>query len=206
MECFVLKKDGEKSLLDLPSNIFDVKYNGILLHQFVVSYIGNSHIGVKKQKSRGEVRGGGKKPWTQKGSGRARVGSIRSPLWRGGGKIFAATGCASPKRKLNKKMYRLGMKIIFSELFRNNRIVVVDNLLVDTCKTQDFLKTIEYLNISGSSLFVVDDICSNLYLSTRNLKDVVLVSYKNLSPVDLMKFKNIIILRSAIDFIKERFK
>jgi len=206
MECSVINKNSEKEFINLPSNIFDIKYNGVLLHQFIVSYLSNSHSRVKKQKSKGEVSGGGRKPWKQKGSGRARVGSIRSPLWRGGGKIFAAKGYVNFKRKFNKKMYRLGMKIIFSELFRDNKIIVINDLSVDTCKTQSFLNEVKYLNISESSLFILDKIDYSIFMSTRNLKNISIVECKNLSPVDLMKFKKIFILKSAIKFIEERFK
>lgn len=206
MECFVLNRNCEKSLFELPSSIFDVEYNRVLLHQFIVSYIGNSHIGVKKQKSRGEVSGGGKKPWAQKSTGKARAGSIRSPLWRSGGKIFASTGVLSSKRKLNKKVYKLGIKIILSELFRNGRLIIIDNLIVETFKTCDFLKSVAYLKIVASTLFIVDDVSSNLYLSTRNLKNVSIVSFRNFSPVDLIKFKNVVISKSVIGLIEERFK
>ena len=206
MECLVVKKNGEKNLLRLSSSIFGIEYNEVLLHQLIVSYIGNSHKQTKMQKSRGLVRGGGKKPWKQKGSGRARVGSIRSPLWRGGGKIFAATGIGRSKRKINKKMYRLGMKIIFSGLFRDNRLKVIDDIVLTDFRTKVFLKEISYLNIVKSSLFIVKNIDFNLSLSTRNLKNISIVALENLNPVILLKFKVVFATVSAIKCIEECFK
>jgi len=206
MECLVVKKNSEKEILVLSSDIFDVKYNEILLHQLIVSYLGNSHQRTKMQKSRGMVRGGGKKPWKQKGSGRARVGSIRSPLWRGGGKIFAANGLSVLKRKINKKVYRLGMMIIFSELFRSNRINIIEDLVVSDMKTKLFLNEIKYLNVVEPALFVFKTVDLCIHLSTRNLKNIVVISCEKLNPAILLKFKFIFITVSAIKFIEEYLK
>ncbi len=205
MKCLVIKKNGEESL-DLSSNVFEVAYNESLVHQLVVFYLSNSHKRIKKHKGRGEVRGGGKKPWNQKGSGRARVGSIRSPLWRGGGKIFAANSCVSVKKKLNKKMYKLGMKVIFSELFRSNRINIIDNIVISGYKTKVFLNEISYLNIVKTALFVINDFNLNIDLSTRNLKYMNVISFKNINPIILLKFKSIYITEDAIKNIEECFK
>jgi len=202
MECSVIKKNNEKYIMNLSPNVFDVKYNEILLHQLIVSYINNSHNAVKMHKSRGLVRGGGKKPWRQKGSGRARVGSIRSPLWRGGGKIFAAQNIPKPRKKINKKVYRLGMSIIFSELYRSNRLNVIENLNLTTIKTKDFLNEINYLNINEPTLFILNKFDINVFLSTRNLKNIFVIFCKNLNPKILIKFKSIFITVSAIKYIE----
>ena len=205
MDFSIIKKTGEKKSI-LLSNIFDTPYNEILIHQLIISYLGNSHNCAKKHKSRSEVRGGGKKPWKQKGTGKARAGSIRSPLWRGGGKIFAANGHTPIKRKINKKMYKLGMKIIFSELFRSNRINIIDDMVILNSKTKTFLNEVAYLNITKPTLFIVDNICLNIYLSTRNLKNISIISFKKLNPIILLKFKSVFITENAIKGIEECFK
>lgn len=205
MEVFVLRNDGGKSSMLLSSNIFDVKYNGVFLHQFITSYISNYHIGQKSQKSRGEVSGSGKKPWRQKGSGRARVGSIRSPLWRGGGKVFAYNSDINRKKKINKRMFKFGMKMIFSQLFRENRLFVFDNFSLDSINTKLFLAKIEYLNINKNVLFIFNNLDSNIYLSSRNLKDVFVVSYKSVTPVMLMKFSSIFVTVDAVKALEESF-
>ena len=202
MECSVIKKNNEKYTINLSSTIFNVEYNESLLHQLIMFYLSNSHKSIKMQKSRGLVRGGGKKPWRQKGSGRARAGSIRSPLWRGGGKIFAAQNIVKPKKKINKKMYKLGMAVIFSELFRSNRLCIIENIMLDNIKTKDFLNDINHLNINNPSLFILNEFDINVFLSTRNLKNICIIFCKNLNPKILMKFKYIFITVSAIKYIE----
>ncbi len=206
MECFFLKKSGERSSICLSDFVFDTKYNGLFLHQFITSYIGNSHTGQKSQKSRGEVSGGGKKPWRQKGSGRARVGSIRSPLWRGGGKIFAYSSNYNHKRKINKKMFNLGMRMIFSQLLRESRLTFFDDFLLEKINTKMFLNEINYLSVENTSLFIFGEIGFELLRSARNLEDIVLVSCRNINPLVLMKFNNVFITVNAIKSIEEFFK
>lgn len=205
MEVFVLRNDGENYAISLSKCVFDVKYNESFLHQFITSYISNSHEGQKSQKSRGEVSGGGKKPWRQKGSGRARAGSIRSPLWRGGGKIFAYNSDINRKKKINKRFYSFCMKMLFSQLFRDNRIFIFESFDLDTINTKLFLSKISYLNIKSNTLFVFDDLCNNVIMSSRNLNKISVSSVKSLTPIMLMKFDNIFITVESIKFFEEIF-
>lgn len=205
MEVFVLKSDGENYSVSLSQDIFDVKYNDLFMHQFVTSYISNSHEGQKSQKSRGEVSGSGKKPWRQKGSGRARVGSIRSPLWRGGGKIFAYNSDMNRKKKINKRFYSFCMRMLFSQLFRENRIFIFEKFDLDKISTKSFLDKISYLNINSKSLFIFDDLYKNIILSSRNLKDLCVISCRTLNPLMLMKFDNFFITVESIRFFEEIF-
>jgi large subunit ribosomal protein L4 len=206
MECFVLKKNSEKEKITLSTDIFNLKYNEQLIHQIIVSYIANSHKGVKKQKSRSEVSGGGKKPWKQKGTGRARAGSIRSPLWRGGGKIFAATGIKQKLKKINKKMYKLGLKIILSQLLRDDKLTFIDNILLNDNKTKTFLNEINFIKNTKNTLIILEEINLNLYLATRNLKNITIIDYKKINPFLLLKFNLIIISKSTIQHIEDRLK
>lgn len=206
MECFFLKKNGEKVSICLSEHVFNVSYNSVFLHQFITSYISNSHIGQKSQKSRAEVSGSGKKPWRQKGSGRARAGSIRSPLWRGGGKIFAHSSNCNRKKKINKKMFNFGMRMIFSQLLRENRLMIFNDFLLDKIKTKLFLDEVSYLNVTNTALFIFDEIRHELTYSSRNLKDITVLSYRNISPILLMKFNNVFISVNAIKSIEEFFK
>lgn len=206
MELLVKNSSGIRDIVTLSPEFFNVKYNESLLHQIVLFYSYNSHVRTKSQKTRSEVSGGGIKPWRQKGTGRARAGSIRSPLWRGGGKIFAARGLVEKRKKINKKMYKLGIKVIFSELIRQNRITVIDSLFVNVISTKEFLNSIKYLNISERSLFIVDEFLDKLFLSSRNLKNVSILFYAKISPVVLMKSKNIFITKKALILIEETFK
>lgn len=206
MEISILTKTENVTTINLSPNIFNLKYNENLVHQLIFSYLNNSHQRIKKQKSRGLVSGGGKKPWKQKGTGRARVGSIRSPLWKGGGKIFAAKGEPLVKKKINKKVYKLGIKIIFSELLRTNRLYLINDLSIYNHKTKEFLQNISYLNIKKPSLFIFKNIDLHLNLASRNLKYIKLISYNQINPIILLKFKFIYITISAIKLIEEYFK
>ncbi len=184
---------------------FDKPFNEPLVHQVVEAYIANGHAHkTKKQKTRAEVRGGGKKPWRQKGTGNARAGSIRSPLWRGGGRVFAARPHVI-KVKLNKKMYREAMRCILAELNRQERILIVDKLTVETVKTKDFIKQISQIvsfNEVERVLIVDNDLTENLVLSSRNLVNVDVCFVSELNPVSLIKAHRVILTASAYEEIK----
>ena len=137
MEYLVKNKNSNETKILLDKNTFDLNYNEKMIHQIITSYTSNIHIGIKKQKTRSEVSGGGKKPWRQKGTGRARVGSIRSPIWRGGGKTFAARAIKAKEKKINKKTYKIGMKVIISQLIRDKRISIIEE--INTNPWFDFL-------------------------------------------------------------------
>jgi len=205
MNLTLIKKDGNKESIKLPSNILSKKYNEKSVHQFLTSYIYNKHKHQKKQKTRSEVRGGGKKPWQQKGSGRARAGSIRSPLWRGGGKVFASK-YSIVKKKINKKSYKNTLKIIFSELFRKDRINIIENIFLNTFKTKNFLDKIKHLDISKYPLFIISNFNYNISLASRNLKNVRVVSFKELTPIYLIKHKKIFITKDTLENIIRLFK
>lgn len=189
--------------LDLNESCFSEKFNEALIHQVVTGYLSSMRQGTKAQKTRSEVRGGGKKPWRQKGTGRARAGSIRSPLWRGGGKTFAASP-RSHTQKINKKMYRLAMRSILAELLRQERLVVLEKFQFDEIKTKRAIALMENLSFAATSvLFVTDTDDDNFYLSIRNLKEVDLVSVECVDPVSLLRFEKVVFTQTAIKILEE---
>lgn len=206
MNFFILKKNKEQEQIKLPTNIFNINYNEKLIHQLISTYIYNSHTGIKKHKSRSEVSGGGKKPWKQKGTGRARAGTIRSPLWKGGGKTFAFKGVKKPEKKINKKVYKLGIKIILSKLFKDNKIIFIDDFKLTDNKTKTFLNEISFIEKKNNILIILDNIEKNLYLASRNVKNIFIINYKKINPFLLMKFNSILINKSSIKYIEEYFK
>jgi len=206
MEYLIEKKNGKNDTIKLNENIFNLNKNETLIHQLVTSYISNSHNGIKKHKSRNEVSGGGKKPWRQKGTGRARAGSIRSPLWKGGGKIFAAKGIPSRFKKINKKIYKKGIKIILSQLIIDKRIKIIDEIIVQNKKTKTFLKEVNYLENIDNSLFILNEIDLNTNLAARNLNKINIISYKKINPIVLLKYKKIFITVSGIKALEEHLK
>lgn len=206
MEYLIEKKNGENEKINLNETIFNLNKNETLIHQLVTSYISNSHNGIKKHKSRSEVSGGGKKPWRQKGTGRARAGSIRSPLWKGGGKIFAAKGIPSRIKKINKKIYKKGIKIILSQLINDKRIKIIDDIIIQNKKTKTFLNEVQYLNSIENSLFILNNIDLNIDLATRNLNKINIISHKKINPIVLLKYKQIFITASGIKALEEHLK
>jgi large subunit ribosomal protein L4 len=180
--------------------IFNKKFNESLVHQVTTDYLSNHRAGTKAQKNRSAVSGGGAKPRPQKGSGRARAGTIRSPIWKGGGVTFAA----SPKKynkKINKKMYKNALNCILSELVRQKRLVCVDNFNVTKPKTKDFLDKISKLKITNS-LLIIDEKKINVFLAGRNLKNIEVVSPLGMNPYNLMRYDNVIIDSKIIDKIE----
>ncbi|EHQ53595.1 50S ribosomal protein L4/L1e [Ectothiorhodospira sp. PHS-1] len=182
--------------VEVSDRAFGRDFNEALVHQAVVAYMAGGRAGTKAQKSRSDVRGGGAKPWRQKGSGRARAGTIRSPLWRGGGVTFAARP-RDYSQKLNKKMYRAAMASIFSELVRQDRLVVVDAFSVDAPKTRDLKARLDGMNLEGA-LIVTAEADINLYLSARNLLRVGVCEVVDLNPVALVGFDKVIITVPAL--------
>ena len=180
--------------------VFGVAYNEPLIHQVVTAYMNGGRAGTKKQKTKAEVRGGGKKPWKQKGTGRARAGSIRSPLWRGGGKTHAAVP-RDFSQKVNRKMYRGALRSIFSELTRAGHLVVTDNLLIEGPKTKTL---IEKLKVFGENdvLLVTEGVDQNLYLSARNLYRVGVTDVSGLDPVSLLTHKKVVVTTDAVKKIE----
>jgi large subunit ribosomal protein L4 len=191
--------------ITVANEVFGKDFNEALIHQVVLSYLSNARASTKGAKTRGEVSGGGRKPWAQKHTGRARVGSIRSPLWRGGGKVFAAHVC-NYEQKINKKMYRGAMRSILSELIRQGRFFVVESLTVEKPETSSLKKMLKELNLSSSVLIVTDDLNENLYLSARNLSKINVRDVEGLDPVSLIKFDQVLMTVNAVKQIEEWLK
>jgi len=187
--------------INISDNAFSKDFNESLIHQAVVSYMAGSRQGTSKQKTRSEVRGGGKKPYAQKGTGRARAGTIRSPLWRGGGVAFAATP-RDYSKKINKKMYKAAIRSIFSELLRQNRLVAIENPALEKPKTKaiyDFLKEFSLSKV----LIITDELDVNFYLSTRNIPNVEAITVREINPVSLLKAHKVAVTAEAFKKIEE---
>jgi len=194
--------DGQKGgKVTVSDSAFAREFNEDLVHQAVVAYQAGGRQGTKKQKTRAEVRGGGRKPHNQKGSGRARAGSIRSPLWRGGGKTFAAVP-RDHSQKLNRKMYRAALSSILSELARQDRLVLVDSIAVDSPKTKTLMAKLKSLDLV-SVLIVADDVDQNLYLSARNIPHVEVRDVNGADPVSLIGFDKVLMTVSALKKFEE---
>ncbi|GJM11969.1 MAG: 50S ribosomal protein L4 [Pseudohongiella sp.] len=194
------KKTG-KETVSLSDESFGKEYNEPLVHQTVVTYMAGARQGSVKQKTRSEVRGGGRKPWRQKGTGRARAGTIRSPIWRGGGVTFAARP-ADHTKKLNKKMYRGAMQCILSELIRQDRLFVVNEFALDSHKTQALVSKLKEFELDNV-LIISDQVEKNLYLAARNLHKVDVLDVSGVDPVSLIGFENVLITVSALKKVEE---
>lgn len=191
----------EKSILNISDTVFNFDYNESLVHQVIVAYLSGMRQGSRAQKSRANVSGSGKKPWRQKGTGRARAGSLRSPIWRSGGVTFAA----KPKnfsKKVNRKMYRGALKSIFSELIRTSRLSLFKNFSIVLPKTQLLIKKLRDIQLNDV-LIIVQKRDNNLYLASRNLYTVDVKTVDHINPVDLVAFKNVVVTSAAIKEIEE---
>ena len=190
----------------LPKEIFDVKINPDLVHQVVRSQMANRRQVLAHTKGRGEVRGGGRKPWRQKGTGRARVGSIRSPLWRGGGVTFGPTKERVFKKKIPKKMRRKALFMVLSGKVKNNLLILLDKLKLDQPKAKLMAEIFKKLPCKNeSSLIALPELNKNLILAARNIPDVETIQAKDLNALDLLSFKHLIMPKEAIKVIKETF-
>lgn len=181
---------------------FAREFNETLVHQVVVAYLAGGRAGTRAQKNRAQVRGGGAKPWRQKGTGRARAGTIRSPLWRGGGVTFAARP-QDYAQKVNKKMYRAAMRAIFSELVRQDRLLVVSEWAVAEPKTKVIAARLRELGLQEGALLVTGRPDPNLYLSARNLPRVEVREATRLDPVSLIRFDKVVITKEALAQVGE---
>ncbi|MDH3689241.1 MAG: 50S ribosomal protein L4 [Gammaproteobacteria bacterium] len=203
MDLRVHGTDGSKSAksLTVAESAFGATFNEPLVHQAVVCYQAKARAGTRAQKNRSAVRGGGEKPWRQKGTGRARAGTIRSPLWRGGGKVFPAMP-RDFSQKINKKMFRGAMRCIISELIRQERLVLVDELAIESHKTKQLLARLNGLT-GNDVLIVVEKVDDNLKLATRNLPKVDTCSARTLDPVDLIGHEKVLITVAAIKQVEQ---
>lgn len=204
MELTIAAPKGKKEAgtVEVSDLNFGREFNQDLVHQVVVSFLANARQGTKKQKNRSEVSGGGKKPWRQKGTGRARAGTIRSPLWRSGGVTFAARSDQNHSLKLNKKMYRAAMRSILSELARQDRLVVVESFDMEAPKTKDLVAKLNGYDVENV-LIVADEISENLYLSSRNLHKVDVRDVAGIDPVSLVGSDKVMVTVPALKQIEE---
>ena len=196
-------KSSKTTEAEVSEKIFGVEINKDLIAQLIKIYIENSHPGTKAQKNRSAVRGGGKKPWRQKGTGRARAGTSRSPLWRGGGVVFPASTKSAKPKKLNKKMYKSAMRSIFSSLAKENRVFLSDQINIENPKTKDFVDFLRK-NELKEGLFIVDEISNNLSLASRNLPNVNVTNLNTLNPINLLKFNSVVIAENCLNLIEEK--
>jgi large subunit ribosomal protein L4 len=205
MQLELLNEQGQPaSKIDAPETVFGREYNEDLVHQVVVAFQANARQGTRAQKDRGTVKHSTKKPFKQKGTGRARAGMTSSPLWRGGGRIFPNSPEENFAQKINKKMYRAGMASIFSQLAREGRLAVVDSIKVDSPKTKQLAQRFKAMNLD-SVLVIADEVDENLYLASRNLANVLVVEPRYADPLSLVHYKKVLVTKAAIDQLKEMF-
>lgn len=195
---------NSKSKTSVPEAIFNQTVNKELITQLVNSFVSNSHQGTKAQKNRSDVRGGGKKPWRQKGTGRARAGTIRSPIWRGGGVTFAARSKSSEPKKINKKMYKSAMRSIFSSLAENNKIFLSKDISIENPKTKELLKLLEKIKFN-SGLIIVNNLSSNLELAARNIPHIEVTDANFINPIKLLKHDAVLIAEGCLPKLEELF-
>ena len=205
MQLELLNDQGQvASKLDVPEAVFGRAYNEDLVHQVVVAFQANARQGTRAQKDREQVHHSTKKPFKQKGTGRARAGMTSSPLWRGGGRIFPNMPDENFAQKINKKMYRAGMASIFSQLAREGRLAVVDSLTVDSPKTKALAAKFKAMNLD-SVLVIADEVDENLYLASRNLVNVLVVEPRYADPVSLVHYRKVLVTKAAMGKLQEMF-
>ncbi|BCT67206.1 50S ribosomal protein L4 [Nitrosospira sp. NRS527] len=203
MELKLIGEDGQSAAsVSVPDSLFGREYNEALVHQVVTAYLANARSANRAQKGRSDVAKSTRKPWRQKGTGRARAGMASSPLWRGGGKIFPNSPEENFSHKVNRKMYRAGMGAILSQLVRENRLSVVENFVLDTPKTKILAGKLKDMKL-GEVMIVTDSVDENLYLSSRNLPLVKVVEAGHVDPVSLLRFANVLITRGALAKMEE---
>jgi large subunit ribosomal protein L4 len=203
MELKLMNAQGQEAgTTPAPATLFGREYNEALVHQIVVAYQANARQGTRAQKDRQEVKHSTKKPWRQKGTGRARAGSTSSPLWRGGGRIFPNSPDENFSHKVNKKMYRAGLCSIFSKLAQDDRIVVIDSLSVEAPKTKLLADKLKAMGLE-SALIITDSMDDNLYLASRNLKNILIVEPRYADPLSLIHYKKVLMTRPAMAKLEE---
>ncbi len=191
----------EVGKIDLNDEIFNIEVNQAVVHQAVVHYLANQRQGTKGTKTRAEVRGGGRKPWRQKGTGRARQGSIRSPQWTGGGVVFAPKSRDFSK-KLNKKVRRLALKSVLSDKVASNKLIVLDELKFDSIKTKNMQNVVNNLNV-GKALFVIEASDKNVILSARNIEAIRTADVPTINVYDILKYDTLVLTKDAVNKIQE---
>ena len=205
MEIKVINANGKAAAsIAASDDLFGREYNEALIHQLVTAYQANARSGNRKQKGRSEISKSTRKPWAQKGTGRARAGMASSPIWRGGGKIFGNSPDENFSQKINRKMYRAGLASIFSQLVRDGRLTVVDDLVLETPKTKVLAQKMKDMGLAlDRVLIITDNIDENLYLSSRNLSSVLVLEAHQADPVSLVRFPKVLVTRNAMAKIEE---
>jgi large subunit ribosomal protein L4 len=204
MDLNVIDDKGQKTATVAGSDtLFGHAYNEALVHQVVTAYQANARQGTRAQKGRSDVNKSHRKPWQQKGSGRARAGQANSPLWRGGGKIFPSSPDENFTQKVNRKMYRAGIASILSQLVRDGRLAVIDALTIDAPKTKLFAQKIKSYGLDGTVLVVTDKLDENLFLSSRNLPHVLVLETREVDPVSLVRFHHVLLTKGAVTQFEE---
>ena len=204
MELKLIDERGQPaSTLQASDALFARDYNEALVHQIVVAYQANARSGNRKQKDREEVRHSTKKPFRQKGTGQARAGMTSSPLWRGGGRIFPNSPDENFSQKANRRMYRAGIAAILSQLVRDGRRSVIEGLAIEAPKTRLFAQKIKALGLTGTVLLVTDNLDDNVFLSSRNLPNVLVLETREVDPVSLVRFQNVLLTKGAVAQFEE---
>jgi large subunit ribosomal protein L4 len=204
MDLRIIDDQGKPSATLAASDaLFARDYNEALIHQVVTAYQANGRQGPRAQKGRADINKSHKKPWAQKGTGRARAGQANSPLWRGGGRIFPSSPDENFTQKVNRKMYRAGIASILSQLVREERLSVIEGLALDTPKTKQFAQKIKGFGFEGTLLLVIDKLEENLLLASRNLPDVLVLETREVDPVSLVRFRNVLMTKAAVAQFEE---
>jgi large subunit ribosomal protein L4 len=204
MDLKVLNDNGQPAATVTASDaLFARDYNEALIHQVVTAFQANARQGTRAQKGRSEINKSHKKPWKQKGTGRARAGQANSPLWRGGGKIFPSSPDENFSHKLNRKMYRAGIASILSQLVRESRLSVIDALLLDAPKTKLFAQKMKSYGLAGTVLVITDKLDDNVYLGSRNLPDILVLETREVDPVSLVRFEHVLLTKAAVAQFEE---
>jgi large subunit ribosomal protein L4 len=205
MELKTINDKGPAGTVNAPDALFAKDFNEALVHQLVIAYQANARLGTRAQKDRGAVNHSTKKPWRQKGTGRARAGMTSSPLWRGGGKIFPNSPDENFSHKVNRKMYRAGMASILSQLAREDRIRVVDEFSVAEPKTKLLAQKVKSMGFDGV-LVITDEIDENLKLSSRNLSNIEIMAVRHTNPVALVRYPSVLVTKAALAKLEDMLK
>ena len=202
MELKLINEQGAAATIDAPDALFAREFNESLVHQLVVAYQANARSGTRAQKDRGQVRHSTRKPWRQKGTGRARAGMTSSPLWRGGGRIFPNSPDENFSHKVNRKMYRAGMAAILSQLAREDRIRVIDDFTLEQPKTKLLAQKVKAMGLA-EVLVITDEVDRNLMLSSRNLSNIEILAVRHTNPVSLVRLPAVVLTRKAMARLEE---
>ena len=206
MELKIINAEGQVAgALTASDALFARDYNEALVHQLVTAYLANARSANRAQKTRAEVKHSTKKPWRQKGTGRARSGMTSSPLWRKGGRAFPNKPTENFTQKVNRKMYRAGMAVILSQLVRDERLLVVEELSVETPKTKEFSGKVQKMGLNGDVLFLTRELDEKVYLSSRNLPNVLVLETLEINPYSLLRFNKIVLTRDAVSHLEEQW-